>query len=160
MHTTTSRGRVAILIFIGFLIGADRVAMADVAADKVAIQKMLDRYAHALNDSDLNTVLTLYTKDGIFMPSHKPTSSGLVEIKTAYQLVFDTLDFDVNFHTREIVPTGSIAYARTVSGGHIKLIGKGDTIANQSRELFILEKHQGVWKIARYMFNEYSAPKE
>jgi len=160
MRAIPSYGLAVALIVGCFLIGGGITeARAGVAGDKAAIQKVIDRYARALNDGDIDTVMQLYAQDGVFMPSTKPTSTGPAEVKAAYKIVFDTLDFDIVFHVKEIVPFGSLAYVRTSSGGHIKLIDKGVTIVNRSRELFIMRKHNGAWKIARYIFNE-SAPEK
>lgn len=143
------------VIFAGLSIGGwARYASADVTRDSADIRMVINRYAHALNDSDIGTVMQLYADDGVFMPSNKPTSVGPDEIKNAYRIVFDTLDFDIVFHVKEIVPSGSLAFVRTSSGGHIKLIDQDRTIVNRSRELFILQKLKGAWKIARYLFNE------
>ncbi len=155
MHACKSYGLVAVVIFAGLLIGGEsEQAHADTASDKASIRKVINSYVRALNNSDLNTVLQLYAKDGVFMPSHKPTATGLTEIEAAYKIVFDTLDFDVVFHIEEILPFGPLAVVRTSSGGHIKLVDKDVAIVNRSREVFILQKHQGSWKIARYLFNE------
>lgn len=118
------------------------------------IQSLLKSYEKALNQGDLKQVLSLYAKDGVFMPSSKPTSTGQQQIKQAYQQVFNTLGFDVRFHTDEIVRRDDLAFVRTLSDGKIKLRDKNMTIKNNSRELFVLKRIDGDWKIYRYMFNE------
>lgn len=40
--------------------------------EKTAIEKLLFSYRDALNASDVNKVLPLYTNDGVFMPSNAP----------------------------------------------------------------------------------------
>jgi len=120
------------------------------------IQALLKNYQKALNASDTKKVIPLYTNDGVFMPSNKPTSIGQTQVKTAYQHVFKTLDLNVNFHIDEIERHGDIAFVRTTSDGEIKLLEKNTTIKNNSRELFILKRTNSEWKIYRYMFNEMS----
>lgn len=155
MQAFKLHGLVVALIFgVALLGGWITQASADVTSDKADIRKVIDRYARALNESDIGTVMQLYADDGVFMPSNKPTYTGLTEIKAAYNIVFDTLDFNVVFHIREITAVGSLAFMRTSSGGHIKLLDRNVTIVNRGREIFILQKHLGAWKIVRYMFNE------
>ena len=37
-------------------------------------------------------------------------------------------------------------------------VADGVTAAEENRELFVLQKRDGAWKIARYMFNKMSPP--
>ncbi|HHJ36270.1 MAG TPA: nuclear transport factor 2 family protein [Gammaproteobacteria bacterium] len=123
---------------------------------RLEIHDLLSDYQRALNDSATGDIVPLYSDDGIFMPSNKPTAVGGEQVKTAYQHVFKALDLNVEFHIDEIERHGEIAFVRTTSDGEIKLLEKDITIKNNSRELFILKRIDGVWKIYRYMFNEMS----
>ena len=44
-------------------------------------------------------------------------------------------------------------FARTTSAGTIRLVATGDTIPEANQELFLFQKVEGAWKIARYCFN-------
>ena len=123
---------------------------------RIDIQRLLNNYQQALNDSDTKRVLPLYTDDGVFMPSNKPTAVGKAQIRRAYQFVFKELDLNVKFHIDEIEQHNDMAFVRTTSDGEIKLLEKNITIKNNSRELFILKRIDNKWKIYRYMFNETS----
>ncbi len=118
------------------------------------IKTVIKSYEKALNGSDVKEVIKLYAKDGVFMPSTKPTSTGHTQVASAYQHVFKALDLNVTFHFDEIVRKGDLAFVRTSSDGKIKLLQKNKTIENHSRELFIMKRINGNWKIYRYMFNE------
>ena len=50
----------------------------------------------------------------------------------------------------------SIAFARTGSKGTVTVLADGTTAPEENRELFVFQKEDGVWKIARYMFNKTS----
>ncbi|MFV2060285.1 MAG: SgcJ/EcaC family oxidoreductase [Gammaproteobacteria bacterium] len=126
---------------------------------KTDIKALLKSYERALNASDVDKVLSLYAKDGVFMPSEKPTTVGQAQVKLAYQHVFEDLDLDIGFNIDEIERHGDIAIVRTVSDGQIKLIKKNLTIKNHTRELFVLKRINKDWKIYRYMFNSMSSPK-
>ncbi len=121
---------------------------------KVGVERLIGSYQKALNDGNTGKVLSLYTPRGIFMPSSKPTSIGMKQIKIAYEYVFKTLYFNVKFHIDEIECHGAIAFVRTSSDGKIKLLEKNITVNNNSRELFVLKRIANQWKIYRYMFNE------
>ncbi|HEB71168.1 MAG TPA: DUF4440 domain-containing protein [Nitrospirae bacterium] len=121
---------------------------------KVNIKAVLKSYEWALNNSDVDKVMRLYTRDGVFMPSNKPTAIGYAQVTKAYQHVFKDLDLEVSFHIDEIVVRGDLAFARTVSDGEIRLLNKKINIKNNSRELFVMKRADHSWKIYRYMFNE------
>ncbi len=123
------------------------------------IEQLLKSYFAALNKSDADTAVASYAKDGVFMPTEGPTATGLEQLKAAYRHVFDTIKLNVGLKIEEVVPSGEYAYAITSSNGEITLLDKGTTVPNRSRELFVLKKVGGEWKIARYMFNKSSRSK-
>jgi uncharacterized protein (TIGR02246 family) len=122
--------------------------------DKTAIEKLLHSYRDALNASDVNKVLTLYTTQGVFMPSNAPTSVGQEQVKGAYDFVFRNIKINIDFFIDEIVVNSDYAFARTTSKGTSLIHANGQTVPEENRELFVLQKDNGTWKIARYMFNK------
>lgn len=122
--------------------------------EKTAIEKQLFSYRDALNGSDVNKVLPLYTNDGVFMPSNAPSAIGQEQVKAAYEFVFSQIQLNIEFYIDEIVVTGDYAFARTTSKGTTLIHANKQTVAEENRELFVLQKTNGQWKIARYMFNK------
>ena len=122
--------------------------------DKDQIKTLLFKYRDALNASDPNQVMPLYTEDGIFMPSGAPTSIGTEQVKGAYEFVFSQIKLSIEFFIDEIDVTGNYAFARTTSKGSTLIYATGETIPEENRELFVLQKDNGNWKIDRYMFNK------
>lgn len=124
------------------------------STEKSAIEKLLFSYRDALNASDVNKVLPLYTNDGVFMPSNAPSAIGQEQIKGSYEFVFKTIQLNIEFLIDEIVVNGDYAFARTTSNGTTLIHANGKTVAEENRELFVLQKTNGQWKISRYMFNK------
>ncbi len=122
--------------------------------EKTAIEKLLFSYRDALNTSDVNKVLPLYTNDGVFMPSNAPSAIGQEQVKVAYEFVFSQIQLNIEFYIDEIVVNGDYAFARTTSKGTTLILANKQTVAEENRELFVLQKTNGQWKIARYMFNK------
>lgn len=122
--------------------------------EKNEIKKLLFTYRDALNASDVNKVLPLYTEDGIFMPSGAPTSIGTEQVKGAYEFVFSNIELSIEFYIDEISINGDYAFARTTSKGSTLIHATGATVPEENRELFVLQKENGQWKIDRYMFNK------
>ncbi len=126
----------------------------DQTTEKTAIEKLLFSYRDALNVSDVNKVLPLYTDDGVFMPSNAPSAIGQEQVKASYEFVFKTIQLNIEFYIDEIVVNGDYAFARTTSKGTTLIHANGQTVAEENRELFVLQKINGQWKISRYMFNK------
>lgn len=124
------------------------------STEKSAIEKLLFSYRDALNKSDVNKVLPLYTNDGVFMPSNAPSAIGQEQVKAAYEFVFSQIQLNIEFYIDEIVVNGDYAFARTTSKGTKLIHANNQTVAEENRELFVLQQANGQWKIARYMFNK------
>lgn len=118
------------------------------------IETLLFAYRDALNASDVSQVLTLYSQDGVFMPSGAPTSVGQEQVKGAYEYVFSSIQLDIEFHIQEIAVFGDHAYAQTTSKGTVLIRATEEKAPEENRELFVLKKEAGSWKIHRYMFNK------
>lgn len=122
--------------------------------EKAAIEKLLFAYRDALNASSVDQVMPLYTEEGVFMPANAPTSIGQEQVKSAYEFVFSTIKLSIEFTIDEIVINGDQAFARTTSQGTTLIHASGESVPEENRELFVLAKENGSWKIARYMFNK------
>ncbi len=126
--------------------------------DNTAIEATLKQYQAALNTSDVDRVLALYTEDGVFMPSEAPTAVGHDQLRATYEHVFGMIKLNIAFSIDEIVQHGDFAFARTLSRGEVTVLAEGVTLPEENRELFVLKKTGDDWKIARYMFNKMSPP--
>ncbi|MCB9284155.1 MAG: SgcJ/EcaC family oxidoreductase [Lewinellaceae bacterium] len=122
--------------------------------EKQKIENLLGEYQKSLNTSDAKLAQSLYTKDGIFMPTEAPSGIGPEGILKSYEYVFSQIQLNIEFFIEEIEVEGNMAFAVTTSKGTTLIHATGDTIPEANRELFVFEKVDGEWKIARYMFNK------
>lgn len=122
--------------------------------EKQKIENLLGEYQKSLNTSDAKLAQSLYTKDGIFMPTEAPSGIGPEGILKSYEYVFSQIQLNIEFFIEEIEVEGNMAFAVTSSKGTTLIHATGDTIPEANRELFVFEKVDGEWKIARYMFNK------
>ncbi len=137
----------AILVF-GSLSGAH----AD--SDQENIHAALKAYEQVLNASDVDGVLKLYTEDGVFMSPNNPSAVGIHQVEAAYTAAFQAIDLNVEFDIVEVdVIADDWAFARTNSTGTITINATGDKIEEGNQELFVMQKVDGDWKIARYAFS-------
>lgn len=130
-----------------------------VKQEKQLIESLFSTYQKALNTSDAELAQSLYTKDGIFMPTEAPSGIGSEGILQSYQYVFSQIQLNIEFFIEEIEVEGNMAFATTSSKGTVKIHANGMEVPEANRELFVFEKIDGEWKIARYMFNKTEAKK-
>ena len=128
-------------------------------ANEKAVAAVLAKYQDALNQSDTDAAVELYASEGVFMPQNSPSSIGVDAVRKAYDAVFQAIKLTVKFDIAEVVEmTPDWAFARTNSAGTVKVhaTGAGGPEANQ--ELFLFQKIDGAWKIARYCFSTTNPP--
>jgi len=132
----------------------------DLDEQEQGIGSMLQRYEQALNDADVDAVMALYAEDGVFMPQNFPSSVGAADVRKAYEGVFSAIRLTVRFAVQEVHQVASEwAFARTNSAGTVLIHATGETSAEANQELFVLQRIQGAWKIARYCFSTTNPPR-
>ncbi len=127
--------------------------------EKQKLEELLNEYKRSLNTSDAKLAQSLYTKDGVFMPTEAPSGIGSENLLKSYEFVFSQIQLNIEFFIDEIEVEGNMAFAVTSSKGTVKIHASGVEAPESNRELFVFEKENGAWKIARYMFNK-TGPKE
>jgi uncharacterized protein (TIGR02246 family) len=125
-----------------------------------AVAAVLAEYQDALNQSDTDAVMKLYASDGVFMPQHFPSSVGADAVRKAYLAVFEAITLRVEFKVAEVLQIApDWAIARTNSAGTAKVNATGDGGPEANQELFVFQKINDAWKIARYCFSTTNPPK-
>jgi uncharacterized protein (TIGR02246 family) len=128
-------------------------------ANEKAVAAVLADYEDALNQSDTEAVMKLYAPDGVFMPQHFPSRVGADAVRNAYDGVFEAITLKVKFvvaEVHQIAPDWAIARTNSAGTVTVKATGGGGPEANQ--ELFVFQKIDGAWKIARYCFSTTNPP--
>jgi uncharacterized protein (TIGR02246 family) len=125
-----------------------------------AVAAVLAEYQDALSQSDTDAVMKLYASDGVFMPQHFTSSVGTDAVRKAYLAVFAAIELRVEFRVAEVLqiaPDWAIARTNSAGTARVKATGVGGPEANQ--ELFVFQKINDAWKIARYCFSTTNPPK-
>jgi ketosteroid isomerase-like protein len=129
------------------------VSVGDAEAE---IRELLSAYERSVNTSNTQLAVSSYAPDGVFMPTAAPTARG-AQLREAYARIFATIRLDVSFTIDELVVDGGpLAYAMTRSQGTQTVLASGASTPAANREVFIFRRHEGAWKISRYMFNKSS----
>src|SRR6266851_5524143 len=104
-------------------------------ANEEAVAAVLAKYQDALNQSDTEAV------------------------RKAYDAVFKTIKLTVKFTVAEVLEMApNWVLARTNSAGKVKVHTTGEAGPEANQELFVFQKIDGTWKIARYCFCTTNPP--
>ena len=129
-------------------------------ANEQAVAAVLAEYQDALNQSDVDAVMKLYAFDGVFMPQNSPSSVGADAVRKAYDAVFKAIKLTVKFNVAEVVEMApNWVLARTNSAGTVEVYATGGGGPEANQELFVFQKIDGEWKIARYCFSTTNPPR-
>lgn len=123
--------------------------------EKEKIVTVLHRYQQSTNTADAKLAASLYKEDAIMIPANFPTNVGKEAIFQFYDYAFSLLHLTLHFEIdpSQIMVNGDFAFVTTTSTGTRLFRESGETVPETNRELWIFEKIEGEWKIARYMFN-------
>ncbi|MFO0583681.1 MAG: SgcJ/EcaC family oxidoreductase [Anaeromyxobacter sp.] len=119
----------------------------------MTVTELIKAYETALNANDLETILSLYGSDPVFMPQHAPALVGRDAVRAGYRQVFSTIKLDIRFDVHEIEETGDWAWARTSSAGRTRILAAGIDVTEGNNELFVFRREGGGWRIHRYLFS-------
>jgi uncharacterized protein (TIGR02246 family) len=122
-------------------------------ADEGAIRSVIDSYAERLRAADVDGAVALFTKTAALMVPDQDTAVGAQQLTAAFRSGFEEMqDIDATFEVQEILVRGDLAAARTSSTDTVTMRATGQRLPMRFRELFVLERTNGQWKIAQYMF--------
>lgn len=121
--------------------------------DATAIRSRLTSYRNALALSDAKAVASNYTADGVVMGPGSPTAIG-DELEDTYSAIFSNVGLNLDFTVANMVIGDKYAVVQSTSNGTALVNATGERAPEQNRELFVMEKVDGQWLIARYMYNK------
>jgi len=118
------------------------------------IADLLQAYRNALVKSSAEDVIKLYSPDALLMAQGFPIVKSSDNILAWYKDCFKLIKLDVVFEIQEVVVTSDeYAFATTTSAGTQKDNESGKVTNEGNHELFVIQKVEGSWKIARYCFS-------
>lgn len=124
------------------------------SSEKEAVTKVVTAYFDALKASDANKIVSLFTPDGqLFAPS-APTAVGTEQLQGTYKYVFDNLSLSLVVSVANVTVEGNYAFVTSTSKGAVLVKANNQKSEQNYREVFVLQKVKGSWKIARYMYNQ------
>ncbi len=124
-------------------------------SNEAAIKQTIARYFDALNHSDVDAALKLYTDDPVMLPFLQHTVVGREAVRENSESTFQHIQFRMETRIQELVEMSpEWAYVRTESAGLFTPASTRKASAATFHELFLLRKTvEGEWRIARYSFS-------
>ena len=125
----------------------------EMADDATAIRGLMTSYRNALAMNDPEAVAANYTADGVLMGPGSATAIG-ADLSAAYSAIFDGVGLNLDFTVANMVIGEKYAIVQSTSDGTALVNATGERVPEQNRELFVMEKADSSWKIARYLYNK------
>lgn len=141
------------------LLGVPLVALAGAAKAEVPAEfrRILDAYAKALDGNDVETLVGLFSPNGVFMPEGMPAASGHEALRAAYRNIFATLKVALRFDLLEGEQSGDLGWVRGSSAGKTRVLATGAESEGTFHLLIVFRRDGGAWKIRDYIYTSSGA---
>lgn len=127
------------------------------AEDEQAVRELIaSTYRDALAAGDADAITAAFAEDGVVMPPEGATYRGAEAVKGNYEGIFSAVGLDLQFDIDEVVLDGDYGFVRSTSDGTATVLADNSSAPEVNRELWIVHKVDGQWKIAFYMYNKMS----
>jgi ketosteroid isomerase-like protein len=124
-----------------------------VSAQQHAAYDVVQRYEQLLNAGDTAGILDLFASESVAEWNDKPTFATRQEKADAYNALFKVAKFSTVFGYAGIDVSGDTAVVRTYHHKGATVLEGGKEVVDLNREVFVLRKKPGGWKIILYIFN-------
>jgi ketosteroid isomerase-like protein len=134
----------------------DSIPYSSDAAESAAQHDVFDvvnRYQAALNSKDTDTIVGLFADDSVAEWNNKRTYATRDERIAGYNALFKIANFSTKFAYDAINVYGDTAVVRTHHHVGAAVVENGKKVTDYNREVFVLRKIDGAWKIVLYTFN-------
>ena len=124
-----------------------------VSARQHPVYNVVHRYEQMLNTGNTVEIMKLYTPDSVVEWNDKPTFRTRQQKIDAYDALFKIAKFTTVFDYDAIDVYDDIAIVRTHHHKGATVLEDGKNVLDLNREVFVLHKIAGNWKIIFYAFN-------
>ena len=120
--------------------------------DAAAVRAVIEAYGDRLAAADVAGVVRQFTGNAVAMQPGLETAVGSRQLTATYDAALENMRLDFTFRSDDITIHGDLAAVRAASQGTITIRATGETQPALFRQLFVLERTGGGWKIAQYMY--------
>jgi ketosteroid isomerase-like protein len=123
------------------------------SAAQHAAYKTVHQYEDYLNSGNIDGIVGLFAPEGVAEWNNKPTFATDRDKKRGYGALFKIAKFHTVFGFASIDIYADTAVVRTFHHKGAAVRENGRMVSDLNREVFILKKIDGAYKIVFYMFN-------
>jgi ketosteroid isomerase-like protein len=124
-----------------------------ISAQQHSVYDVVHRYEQLLNAGDTAGILDLFATESVAEWNDRPTFETRQEKADAYNALFKMAKFSTVFGYAGIDVSGDTAVVRTHHHKGATILEGGKEVVELNREVFVLRKTTGGWKIILYIFN-------
>jgi uncharacterized protein (TIGR02246 family) len=145
------------------LTGCSRTPKVDSVAEAEAVRSIENQWTVALQNKDVNKVMSIYSPEGVVMKPNNAVYVGLQAIRE--QVESDFADTTILWNTTssiidiiEVSASGDLAYARGVNRYNIKTQGGSDEMSDKWIDIY--KKIDGKWECIAGTWNSNKPTEE
>src|SRR5262245_11163204 len=117
-------------------------------AEEAAVARSTTALLTAVNNSDVDGVLALWSDDGVLMPPHHSSVYGRAEIERYFTHLFQQRRFKFSFTSSHIQIAGSLAFERVKYVASAWPAQGGPEVRDVGKGLHVYRKQpSGVWTL-------------
>ncbi len=121
----------------------------------MSIEDAVTAYFKTFEGGDATALAALFTDDAVIAPVGTDTIRGRAAIEDTFKAFFSAISMtSEDLSIDRVHQLGDAAFVETHSTETINNHQTGTTESVRYRELFCLERANGDWRIASYMFNQ------
>ena len=124
-----------------------------VAAQQQAADDVVHRYETLLNAGDTVGILDLFAPESVAEWNNVPTAAATEERRAIYEALFKEPKFSTVFGYASVNAYGDTVVVRTFHHEGATVTEHGKKVVDLNREVFVLRRVGGDYKIVLYIFN-------
>jgi ketosteroid isomerase-like protein len=160
-RTLSVKAALALALALGGVAGASAAGEealpfstdATVRAGQQEVYNVVHRYETLLNSGDTNAIVGLFADNSVAEWNNKRTYASRQEKIDGYSALFKSAKFHTVFAYDSFDVYGDTAVVRTHHHKGAAVVEDGKKVIDLNREVFVLRKVGGEWKIVLYTFN-------
>ncbi len=145
---------IPILTTVVALVAGGCAPQVDIEAEKAALRERPSQFAKALNEKDVDRMLSFYTDDAELLPPNAPRINGREAVRAYLAELAESPARDWKSETAnlEVARNGKLAYS--VGTYEVTLVGaEGKEVTHRGKWVVIRKKIDGTWKAAIDIWN-------
>jgi uncharacterized protein (TIGR02246 family) len=122
--------------------------------EKAAVERVVAEYNAALNNAQLDRMLSLFERDGVQMAPNAPMARGEAELRKLFAGGIGRNAAKLTFTPVDVTVHEPYAFVDFIVSGTLTSKQTGVAIEQDNKGIMVMHKSaDGTWRIARYVLN-------